>query len=986
MAAPMRGGASMIRFIDGPLAGQTVALNKPQLTLGREPTNDISINEPTVSRQHARLTQGPHGWVLEKINPNNTLRVNGRDVTQSALNNGDTVLLGPISFQFLEMAAAPAAVPSQPQAATIRSAPPAGYAPPPPPPAPVGSGPSAASASYDPLGSGYYQPVAPPASVPPGMPSLHVIIHEGRHEGRQQHPLHKPVITIGRDPSNDIVIPAGVVSRHHAEIVNQGGALTIIDKNSVNGIYYQGHSIQQKQLTHGDLFRIGDLNGTLITLIYDSGSGAPLEQAQQPAMQQFALAGAPQVVTIGRAPGNVILLNHPLVSQRHAELRREPNGMYTLIDHSTNGTFVNGQRIGRVQLVPGSEVRIGPFRFVFDGTQLTQHDESNSVRIDAYDVFKVGDVGGLKKLLGGGGKPNTLLNHLSFSVAPRKFVALVGGSGAGKSTLMDALNGLRPAQSGLVLYNGNDYYRNLAAFSTSLGYVPQDDIIHRDLTVERALYFAAKMRLPDDTTDAQIEQRIKEVLADVEMTHRRKLLISKLSGGQRKRVSIAVELLARPSVFFLDEPTSGLDPGLDRKMMFLLRKLADRGHTIILVTHATNNISNCDYVCFLAQGGKLAYFGPPDEAKRFFGKTDFAEIYSELEPSDDHPNAPAEWEGRFRASQDYQKYVVQPLQQSQAATQAAQMQRTQSLPQPKRGSPGRQFALLSQRYFELLRNDTANMAILLLQAPIIAAILILLTKTDIFHNPIASVVGGHIQFNDIDAQTPLFIMVAAAVWFGTINAAREIVKEAPIYRRERTVNLGLFPYVMSKVFILGLLCLVQSFLLLVIVGLKGGYPEKGLILPAGVEMYVSLVLTSLGGLMMGLAVSAIAPNTDRAMSIVPLLLIPQIIFAGSTFKLTGATQVISYVIVTRWGLEALGDTIGLHSPSCLDRFGNITNVSSDGTCPAGTQKINPTQTTPQGFYDHTAGHLLFVWLVLIVLTIAFLIITIYFQKRKDVRH
>ncbi|HEU5368355.1 MAG TPA: ABC transporter permease, partial [Ktedonobacterales bacterium] len=474
--------------------------------------------------------------------------------------------------------------------------------------------------------------------------------------------------------------------------------------------------------------------------------------------------------------------------------------------------------------------------------------------------------------------------------------------------------------------------------------------------------------------DQQIEQRITEVLADVEMTHRRKLLISKLSGGQRKRVSIAVELLARPSVFFLDEPTSGLDPGLDRKMMFLLRRLADRGHTIVLVTHATNNISACDYICFLAQGGKLAYFGPPDEAKRFFGKTDFAEIYSELEPTDDHPNAPAEWEGRFRASGDYQRYVVQPLQQSQAATRAAQMQRTATLPQPKRGDPARQFRLLSSRYFELLKNDTANMAILLLQAPIIAALLIFLTKSNIFvsHNG-----------NDIDAQTPLFIMAAAAVWFGTINAAREIVKEAPIYRRERTVNLGLFPYVMSKVFVLGLLCLVQSFLLLVIVGLKSGYPD-GIFLPAFLELYISLVLTALGGLMMGLAVSAIAPNTDRAMSVVPLLLIPQIIFAGSTFKLSGVTEIISYFIVTRWGLEALGDTVNLHSRLCVGPTGQQ-DVLSDGSCPAGFTKINPTQTTPDNFYGHDFGHLLFAWIVLIVLTAGFLALTIYFQKRKDVR-
>jgi ABC-type multidrug transport system ATPase subunit/pSer/pThr/pTyr-binding forkhead associated (FHA) protein len=979
---------SVIRFLDGPLAGKTVALTKPRLTIGREPTNDISINDPAVSRQHAVLVQGgPTGWMIEKLNPQNTVLINGREVTQSPINNNDRVTLGPVSFQYLGTSAlGMMSTMNTPQgAATVAVAPPPGgypqsaYA-----QTPTSGGAAANMPSFG--GSGpAFSSSNPPANIPPGMSSLEVIIHEGRNEGRSRYPLNKPVITIGREPGNDITIPAGVVSRQHAEITQQGTTFQITDKNSVNGIYFQGHPIHQKPLVHGDVFRIGDLNGTLVTLVFDSGSGASLDQPIQPAMLQHALPGAGQAgapgggVTIGRAPGNTILLDHPVVSRQHAELVFDARAnVYTLADKgSTSGTYVNGQRIsGRVRLAPGNEVRIGPYRFVFDGTQLTQFDESNNIRVDAYDLYKVGEVGTLKKLMGGG-KPTVLLNHLSFSIAPRKFVALVGGSGAGKSTLMDALNGLRPAQHpSVVLYNGNDYYRNLPAFSSSLGYVPQDDIIHNDLTVERALYYAAKMRLPDDTTDQQIEQRIKEVLADVEMTHRRKLLISKLSGGQRKRVSIAVELLARPSVFFLDEPTSGLDPGLDRKMMFLLRRLADRGHTIILVTHATNNISACDSICFLAQGGRLAYFGPPDEAKRFFGKTDFAEIYSELEPSDDHPNAPAEWEQRFKASPDYQKYVVQPLKQSQQLTQAAQMRRQTTLPQPKRGDPVRQFFLLARRYAELLRNDKGNLAILLLQAPIIALILIFLTNHNILHTRSA--------VNDIDAQTPLFIMTAAAVWFGTINAAREIVKEGPIYQRERTVNLGLFPYVMSKVFVLGILCLVQSLLLLVLVGLKSGYPAEGVLLPAPLEMYISLVLTSIGGLMMGLAISATAPNTDRAMSIVPLILIPQIIFAGNTFKLTSSTEWISYIIVTRWGLVALGSTTHLHSNVCQ------TPDFSNPPCPTNpvTGKVvptfNPTQ-TPDGFYGHDVGHLLGAWLALIILTLVFLAVTFYFQKRKDVR-
>ncbi len=588
---------------------------------------------------------------------------------------------------------------------------------------------------------------------------------------------------------------------------------------TTNGLLYQGRRIPgnepfRKPLERGDIFRIGDDHGTLVTLTYNDGSAAA--QDIVPAFRPIPL-GAPQI-SLGRHPNNTVVLNHPQVSAYHARLQ-QVQGAYRIVDlGSTNGVYVNALRVTNQLLKPGDEVRIGPFKLTYTGTQLTQQDESNSVRIDAVNLIKRGN------------KQVVLLNDISIAIPPRKFVALVGGSGTGKSTLMGALNGLRPAESGMVFYNGQDYYKHLAAFSTQLGYVPQDDIIHRDLPVERALYYAARMHLPDDFTGAQIQQRINEVLEDVEMTHRRHLMVSKLSGGQRKRVSIALELLANPSVFFLDEPTSGLDPGLDRKMMFLLRRLADKGHTIVLVTHATNNINACDYVCFLAQGGRLAYFGPPGDAKKYFDKTDFAEIYSALEPTEQNPNIPAEAEARFKASPYYRQYVQEPLAQGPAA-RASVSGATGALKQPMRGNPWKQFMLLSMRYIELLKNDRGNLMILLLQAPIIALILFLLAAPDVFsHTNIVncppnpqipqtvpnkfdcqnavnalktpqgqlSAAKRHLtvdqalqkSFNPLNsganAQKILFIMAFAAVMFGCINGTREIVKEEPIYRRERT--------------------------------------------------------------------------------------------------------------------------------------------------------------------------------------------------------
>lgn len=678
----------------------------------------------------------------------------------------------------------------------------------------------------------------------------------------------------------------------------------------------------------------------------EAGSG------EAPSPQPAPNAGAPAVTTIGRAPDNTIHLDHPLISWHHASLARDPrSGRATLTDHgSTNGTFVNGKRIRRrVRLTPGDEIHIGPYRLIFQDTGLVQQDERAAIRVDAHQLFKAVVVSHWKQWFGLA-HPKVLLDHVSLSIPPHAFIALVGSSGTGKSMLLDALSGLRPAQQGLVLYNGSDAYRNRAAFSTLLGYVPQEDILHHELTIERALYYTARLRLPADSTRAQVKQRINEVLATMELTPYRKMRISKLSGGQRKRASIALELLAQPSLFFLDEPTSGLDPGLDHHIMVLLRWLADHGHTIILTTHTVTDIDPCDYVCFLAVGGRLTYFGPPDQAKRFFGTPDFTAVYGTLEPNEHHPNAPAEWEEHFRASLDYQTYVAQPLHYAATFSQQAQTQRAHSLPPPRRGHPIKQFLLLVRRYAELLRNDPINLLILLVQAPIIAAILVGLTRTNIFVQ--------HTLLDEGDVQTPLFVMVMAAIWFGTLNAAREIVKEAPVYRRERSFNLGLGPYILSKVFVLGLLCLVQSFLLLFIVGLKSGYPSRGILLSPFLELYVSLALTSLGGLTMGLLVSSLAPNTDRAMSMVPVLLIVQIIFAGNIFKLNGVATWVSYLMLARWGMVALGSTENLHAQATL---------------------------TASGFYGHNVGHLVGAWVALAALTLFFLGLTFSFQKRKDVR-
>lgn len=860
------------------------------------------------------------------------------------------------------------------------------------------------------------------ASQPSGIPSLEVSTNTDHV--KQVYPLspNQQIFDIGRDPSNTIVIDRPTVSGFHAQIVREGNRLFLIHPHpkrghTVNGIDYQGHTIAGNEsfrhpLMRGDVFRISDENGTFVTLAYNDGSG--LAQEAVPAIKPIPLNA--KVITLGRAPDNTVVLDHPQVSSHHARLEQARGG-YRIVDtNSTNRVYVNAKPIKQPHyLIPDDEIRIGPFRLTFTGKQLTQYDESNGIRIDALRLKKTGN------------NHTILINEISLVIPQRKFVALVGGSGAGKSTLMDALNGLRPAQQGTVFYNGQNYYEHLAAFSTQLGYVPQEDIIHRDLTVERALYYAARLRLPEDLTDKQIQGRINDVLEDVDMMHRRKLLVSRLSGGQRKRVSIALELLANPSIFFLDEPTSGLDPGLDRKMMSLLRKLADKGHTIILVTHATNNINACDYICFLCQGGRLAYFGPPNEAKAYFGKTDFAEIYSALEPSEENPNIPAEAEARYRQSEDFKRYLEEPIKQGPAGKVNPLEETTAAkLPSPKRGNPWKQFFILSMRYIELLLNDRVNLAILILQAPIIAIILYFMTSSGTFG--INSVVGcyaivanqngvtldqsriidcqqnkalldgpegslirqSHDQLLDNsiapgsggDAQKILFIMAFAAVMFGCINGSREIVKEAAIYRRERAVNLGITPYIFSKFAVLGALSLLQAFVLVIVVNFKAPFVNSqgvglhGLIFHDNIflEIYISMALTSVAGLMTGLLISALVPNNDRAMSLVPLPLIPQVIFAGVIFNLDNPNlQVPAGFFPARWAMAAMGSSIGLHN----------NKVGADGFSYLGN--LFPTTVSNPSDVMGAVPHLLLSWGFLVALIVVQAALVAFFLKRKDVR-
>lgn len=656
-----------------------------------------------------------------------------------------------------------------------------------------------------------------------------------------------------------------------------------------------------------------------------------------------------QMISLGSAPDNDIVLAHESIAPHHARLARNGVDEYTLTDlGSSAGTFVNGYAVRHAELIPGAEVRIGPYRYHFTGDELQPITAEHGIDVDAIDLREWVHVGGLI-----GGQRKMLLDDISLSIPPGAFVALVGGSGAGKTMLLNALSGQHPAQQGAVLYDGINLYQNATVLNETFGYVPQDDIIHRNLTVQRALYYAARLRLPQGTSRREINERIREVLDDIEMLPQRRQLISQLSGGQRKRVNIAVELLARPPLFFLDEPNSGLDPGLDLKLMQLLRRLADRGHTVVLATHETRNIDQCDYICFLAPGGRLAYFGPPASVKRFFGTNDYAAIYNMLFAD------PAKWTALFRQSPDYLKYVAGPRLQSQNRRETVESHPLREPTKRSGDQPLRQFFILTMRYLELMVRDRINLLILLAQAPIIAGLVVMLANTNEVHQ--ASLPGMQNALKGIYAQTDLFIVVASAIWFGTINAAREIVKEAPIYRRERAVNLHVAPYIFSKLVVLGALSFFQCLALLWIVGHKAGYPERGIFIPglygAFIEMFFTLLLCAFAGLGIGLLISALAPNTDRAVSFVPILLIPQIIFGNVIFTLHGVGNTVSYIMPSRWGMEAMGSIARL-----LDKY---------------------TDHAGQSFYQSNGPHLLGYWGALVLIGLVCLVLTYVFLRRRD---
>jgi ABC-type multidrug transport system ATPase subunit/pSer/pThr/pTyr-binding forkhead associated (FHA) protein len=805
-----------------------------------------------------------------------------------------------------------------------------------------------------------------------------LIFEQGIPAERGSHLVLKPGVTVlGRDSSADLILDASSagVSRRHAEIrLNDEGRFQIDDLNTINGTLVNGKIIAQPTiLNDGDRIQLsavgpvlrfvdpaalqlqqrsksrelGDtpipkstseaetsleerrMSGGLNTLVYRRGvSPAPqapvVGKAKDTPLVQCTFDGKERL-SVGRATDNDIQLDGLLISKYHARFFRTARALLIEDAGSTNGVYVNGARVsGRRPVQSEDIIQIGPFVLKADPIiGVSVFDTRSETRIDAFNITDV--------VPGPHGAAIKLLDEISLAIQPNEFVGLLGPSGAGKSTFMNVLNGMRQTSSGLVLMNSLDLYQHFYSLKQSIGYVPQDDIIHRELTCYNTLYYVARLRLSRDVPAEDLDQIINEVLEVTGLTERRDTKISKLSGGQRKRVSIAVELITKPSVIFLDEPTSGLDPATEERIMKLFRQIAESGRTVILTTHAMENVHLFDKIVLLMRG-KLIFYGSPDEALAFVGASNFIELYNKLEESlpvearapasplpepdgtllnqpqqrgKNEEEAAEQWRQLFAATETYKRNIAIPLslvQQEGKTGPAIHLghRTVDSL---------FQWLTLVARYARILASDRLNLLILLGQAPIVAIMTCL-------------VVGKHDSRDFI-----YFVLALIPLWFGTSVAAREIVKERSVYKRERMVNLGLMPYVGSKLFTLSWIVGLQCVLLFGT--LKVFHFAKLIYLPGvfgGSGQWLTMVVTGVVGIAMGLFISALVRTSEMATSIVPLLLIPQILFCGLVGVPTGPTRYVSAVMPATWSFDE------------MKRLSNLDTLLSEGSDPKGPNK------------------------------------------------
>lgn len=727
--------------------------------------------------------------------------------------------------------------------------------------------------------------------------------------------FRKGAVTFGRSDSNDIVLTSPLVSREHGRFIFNNGQWAVEDKvlygdrPSENGLIYNDSSILSRVLCEGDFIRIDDGVETIsegVLFVFASGKSENV-------WDSLRLYGK-QEIKIGRGADCDIILPHISVSKCHARIIRE-QGQYYIVDNgSTNGIVVNNKPLsGKLRLHEKDVIVITNSKLIFTSSSISYCCYKSGISVDASNVV----------ITRGRGKKSFVTgNNVSLNIKPGELVAIIGGSGAGKSTILNCMCGYLPPSKGEVYINGVSLYRNFDSLKKLIGYVPQSDIVYDNLTLYDMLSYTAKLRLPKDTSENERELAIDRAVRLVELTEKKNSYIKALSGGQKKRASIAVELLSDPNLLFLDEPASGLDPETERNLMQSLREMADGGKTVILVTHSTLQLTLCDKIVFMGKGGNLCFFGSYDDALKFFGVSDIIDIYNMITE-----NA-GEWRRKYDQS------VLR------AGAGRADSGRTPSAKAKNRF----QLPVLSARYVKLVINDRQRLLLLLIQAPVLALLI--------------SIVADGEQFKQFEmTKSLLFALSCSGFWVGMLNAIQEICKERSILKREYMTGLSLNAYVLSKILVLGILCFIQSLLIVGVFALLIGLPEDGLILSPVIEMLITTFLTSISSAAMGLFVSSLFTNADRAMTVAPILLMPQILFSGLIFKLDGAVELISWLAVCRWSMEGYGTAANLNQLQL--------KLQQEGV-------MIPHEMDP--FFEYASSHMLKTWAILFVFVIAFLLL------------
>lgn len=728
----------------------------------------------------------------------------------------------------------------------------------------------------------------------------------------------KEIITFGRSPDNDIVLHSKLVSRYHGYFKITSSGCHIFDKDSTNGLIVNGCRQTGEFVCDGDRIRIDDPN-----VPTEKGVLILFETVNSQFQWNYFEIKDKQAITIGRDASCDIRLDHASVSKIHARIVKEDDKYFLIDNNSTNGISIAGSKVtNKIQLMEKDLILITNSKLTFTRQRISYHCHTTGFGLDAVDLVRT---------VKGKDGPRNICNHISLSIRPCEFAAIIGGSGAGKSTFMNCISGYVKADSGLAIVNGENLYDSYETMKSIIGYVPQKDIVYDNLTLVDMLTYSAKLRMPKDTTDNERSVRINTVIKAVELDGHENTFIRQLSGGQKKRASIAVELLSDPNLFFLDEPTSGLDPGTERNLMYTLRNMTRAGKTIVLVTHNTLNLHLCDKIIFLGKGGNLCFCGSYDDALKFFEVDSLVNVYNMLTENS------LEWKDKYIKS----PYVSSP-QFSAATHEGKKISASNKMANLRHYQLITQLVVLSKRYTKLLLNDRQRMFLLILQAPLLAIL-------------ISLVVDGQEFVQYEMTKSILFALSCAAFWIGIMNTIQEVCKERVILKREYMTGLLLPAYIGSKMIVMAVISAIQASLLLGTFSILVGIPNKGIIMPSFVEMYITTFIAIFSAAGMGIFVSSLFKNPERAMTIAPIMVLPQIIYSGIIFKLSDAAEKISNIVACRWSMESYGS------------IANLNELPYKAQQEGLTLMIRETES----FFERTSNHLIFTWAVLLGIVVMY---------------